>query len=149
MKIVKASIQDDEILTKLTIKSKQFWGYSKEQILFWNNSLTISQDYIKTSNIFKLIIDNEIIGYYSFFNSDKETIFLDNLFILPEYIGKGFGTYLVNDFLIRIKTSQIKKVQLHSDPNSENFYVKLGFKKVGELETTIKNRCMPIMEMKF
>ncbi|WP_395052663.1 GNAT family N-acetyltransferase [Flavobacterium sp.] len=147
MKIVKATSKDDEVLTSITKKSKAFWGYSAEQILKWNDSLTVSKEYIETYNVFKLITEDTIIGYYSYFNIEKDTIKLDNLFILPEHIGKGFGKLLMNDFLNKLEKSETKKVQLHADPNAENFYLKLGFKKVGEFETTIKNRFMPIMEL--
>jgi hypothetical protein len=33
MKIEKASVEDNEILTEFTKKSKAFWGYSEEQLL--------------------------------------------------------------------------------------------------------------------
>ena len=147
MKIVNATSKDDEVLTFITKKSKAFWGYSEEQILIWNNSLTVSKEYIENNTVFKLITEDTIIGYYSYFNIEKDTIKLDNLFILPEFIGKGFGKLLMNDFINRLEKSEIKKVRLHADPNAENFYSKLGFKKVGSFETSIKNRFMPIMEL--
>ncbi|HKO76105.1 MAG TPA: GNAT family N-acetyltransferase, partial [Flavobacterium sp.] len=76
-----------------------------------------------------------------------KNVLLDNLFILPEYIGKGFGKYLMNDFLNRMKEEKFNKITLDSEPNAESFYLKFGFKKIGEFETSIKNRFMPIMEI--
>ena len=89
MTIEKANIIDDEILTLITKKSKAFWGYSPEQIQEWDKNLTISQDYIKEHNVYKLTVNNLIIGYYSYFFKDEKEIELDNLFILPEYIVLG------------------------------------------------------------
>ena len=146
MKIERANIHDDEILSDITKKSKAFWGYSKEQILEWNDNLTISKNYIESNYAFKLLDENTVIGYYSYI-LEKSSVKLDNLFVLPEYIGKGFGKYLVNDFLTRMRNQKIKKIILDSDPNAEEFYLKIGFKKIGEFETSIKNRFMPIMEM--
>jgi predicted GNAT family N-acyltransferase len=147
MEIEKANIFDDEILTEVTKKSKAYWGYSKEQILLWNDNLTISKDYIKNNHIFKLINESKIIGYYSYIIETEKNIKLDNLFILPEFIGKGFGKYLVNDFLNRMRKDKFEKIVLNSEPYAEQFYIKIGFKKTGEFETSIKNRFMPIMEM--
>jgi hypothetical protein len=65
MEIKKANINDNEILTEITKKSKAYWGYSEEQILKWNNNLTISKDYIGSNSVFILVNDNKIIGYYS------------------------------------------------------------------------------------
>ncbi|MFD2941015.1 GNAT family N-acetyltransferase [Flavobacterium notoginsengisoli] len=149
MTIEKASITDNEILTSITKKSKAYWGYSAEQIQKWDKNLTISQDYIRENNVFKLVDNDLIMGYYSYVFKDEKVIELDNLFILPEYIGKGFGKYLVFDFLNRIKEEKIERIILNSEPNAEEFYAKMGFVKIGEFETSIKNRFMPIMEMKI
>jgi len=147
MKIQKANFDDNEILTEITKKSKAYWGYSKEQILQWNANLTISKKYIETNPVFKLVNNNIIIGYYSYIIEKELIAKLDNLFILPEHIGKGYGKYLVNDFLNRMRTEKFQKIILDSEPNAEQFYLKIGFKKIGQFETTIKDRFMPIMEM--
>ncbi|KAF2335630.1 GNAT family N-acetyltransferase [Flavobacterium daemonense] len=149
MIIQKANITDNEILTAITKKSKAYWGYSVEQIQKWDKNLTISQDYIRNNNTFKLIDNDLIIGYYSYIFENENTVKLDNLFILPKYIGKGFGKYLLLDFLNRMNEQKIEKIILDSEPNAESFYSKMGFVKIGEFETSIKNRFMPIMEMKL
>lgn len=147
MEIKQAIINDNEILTEITKKSKAYWGYSEEQILKWNDSLTISKEYVETNSVFKLMDNDKTIGYYSYLIEKERNVMLNNLFILPEYIGKGFGEYLMSDFLNRMKIEKFEKITLNSEPNAENFYLKFGFKKIGEFETSIKNRFMPIMEM--
>ena len=149
MTIEKASITDNEILTEITKKSKAYWGYSAEQIQKWDKNLTISQDYIRDNSTFKLVDNNVIIGYYSYVFENEKVVKLDNLFILPEHIGRGFGKYLLLDFLNRMKEEKTEKITLDSEPNAEEFYAKMGFVKIGEFETSIKNRFMPIMEMKL
>jgi len=148
MKIEKANSDDHKILTEITKKSKAFWGYSEEQIVQWNDVLTITKEYIQTNFAYKLIKENQVIGYYSYFNAETYIVKLDNLFVLPEYIGKGFGNYLMDDFLNRIKDDRdIKKVTLAADPNAEKFYQRFGFETIGQLETSIKNRFLPIMKL--
>jgi len=147
MTILKASPNDHEILTEITKKSKAYWGYSNEQIENWSQFLTVSKEYIETNSVYNLIVDHQIIGYYSFFHESENTIKLDNLFVLPDFIGKGFGKVLMNDFLIRLQDIQVEKVVLNSEPNAENFYSKFGFVKVGQIETSIKDRYLPIMAL--
>lgn len=148
MNIEKANSDDHEILTEITKKSKAFWGYSEEQMTQWNDALTITQEYIQTNFAYKLTKENHLIGYYSYFHSEAAIIKLDNLFVLPEYIGKGFGNQLMQDFLNRIKENRdVKKILLDADPNAEKFYQKFGFTTIGQLETSIKNRFLPIMEL--
>jgi ribosomal protein S18 acetylase RimI-like enzyme len=149
MIIEKANSTENEILTDITKKSKAYWGYSQKQILKWENYLTISAEYIENHDAFKLVSENKIIGYYSYINEENHNVKLDNLFVLPEYIGKGFGKYLMDDFLKRMQNAKCQKIILNSEPNAEKFYQKMGFIKIGEFETSIKNRFTPIMEMKL
>lgn len=113
----------------------------------WSNNLTVTKEYLSNNSGFKLVFKNNIIGYYSYLLLDKEIVKLDNLFILPNYIGKGFGKLLIEDFLNKMKNLKIKKITLNSEPNAEKFYSKYGFNKIGEFETSIKNRFIPIMEL--
>jgi GNAT superfamily N-acetyltransferase len=148
MIIEKAQRNDDKILTEITKKSKAFWGYSDEQIEIWSEFLTVSTTYIETNSVYKLVVEDKIVGYYSFLYQDKQTIKLDNLFVLPEFIRKGFGRILMNDFLTNVKKiTEINKIILNSEPNAEMFYAKLGFVKVGQIETSIEGRYLPIMEL--
>lgn len=147
MIIKKANPHDHKILTEITKKSKAHWGYSEEQIEIWSEFLRVSKEYVETKSVYNLIVEDKIVGYYSFFHESENTIKLDNLFILPEFIGKGFGKMLLNDFFIRLKNIDIEKVILNSEPNAEEFYTKFGFVKVGQIETSIKDRYLPIMEL--
>ena len=147
MTIKKANGSDHEVLTDITKKSKAYWGYSAEQIEAWSELLTITEAYIETKSVYKLVIDNKVIGYYSFYPENDQTIKLDNLFILPEYIGKGFGQLLMNDFLLKAKTATTNKILLEADSNAEKFYAKLGFVTIGQIETSVKDRYLPVMEL--
>jgi len=149
MTVIKSTIDDNEILTDITKKSKAYWGYSNEQMENWSELLTITKSYIESNIVYKLLIDNAIVGYYSYINLEDDVIKLDNLFVLPEYIGSGLGKLLMNDFMDRLKMTKTKKVVLDSEPNAEKFYEKFGFIKVGQIETAIKDRYLPIMEYKL
>ena len=149
MTIEKAVSSDHEILTEITKKSKAFWGYSEEQIQIWSPFLTVTQQYIENNSVYKLSIEDKIIGYYSFLNEEESIVKLDNLFVLPEFIGKGVGRLLMEHFFLSLDKINIHKIILHSEPNAEQFYAKLGFIKTGEIETSIKDRYMPLMELEL
>ena len=118
MNIQKTKIEDHIRLTEITKKSKAYWGYSDEQMEKWNNNLTITRDYIEENLVFNLIDENQIIGYYSYLKQENNQVKLDNLFILPEYIGKGFGSFLMNDFLERIRNEKYEKYEKYNPNNS-------------------------------
>ena len=91
MLIEKAISEDHLSLTDLTIRSKSFWNYSEQQIKEWIPVLTISEAYIQEKEVYKLVKDDEIIAYYSYVANSPNVVLLDNLFVSPEYIGKGVG----------------------------------------------------------
>lgn len=145
MYITKATIEDHPTLTTITIQSKAHWGYSVEQMKLWTNDLTITPDYIEKNDVFCLVVDDEIIAYYSIHRTPEDEVLLDNLFISPTHIGKGFGRLLLNNFLDRVKADGISEVKLYSDPHSEDFYRHFGFEVIGKMETSIEGRFLPIM----
>ncbi|WP_298119030.1 GNAT family N-acetyltransferase [Flavobacterium sp.] len=147
MTIQPANTTDHEILTNITKKSKAFWGYSEDLLLVWDDALTITEDYITKNDVYKFSVDESIVGYYSYIIKDEHNIKLDNLFLLPQFIGKGLGNYLITDFLNRIQNQNYKRVYLESEPYAEGFYKKHGFTTVDKLETVVKDRFMPVMEL--
>lgn len=149
MKIKKANKIDAEKLTDLTIRSKNYWNYGDSQIAEWRNELTITPKYINDNQVYKLMENDELIGFYAFQPENENTVKLNFLFIEPKYIGKGNGKILITNFLKRVKETDYKKVTLDADPNAEKFYKKIGFKVVGKLKSSIKDRFLPIMEMKI
>jgi ribosomal protein S18 acetylase RimI-like enzyme len=146
MKIIKANITDGNALTVLTLKSKAYWGYTDDQIESWKDDLTISSDYVSNNQVFKLVADDKLVGFYAFLPETNTKVALNFLFVAPEFIGKGFGKILMNDFLERIKKLQYKTVTLVADPNAEAFYKSAGFNVTEKLESSIEGRFLPVME---
>ena len=147
--IIKSTAEDNEILTEITKKSKAYWGYSDEQMESWSELLTITKNYIETNKVYKLVVDKLTLGYYSYVYLNEKEVKLDNLFVMPSYIGKGFGKLLMVNFLTEIENSEVEKITLDSEPNAASFYESFGFIKVGQIETSIKDRYLPIMELKI
>ncbi len=149
MKIEKAHRIDAVSITELTIRSKNFWNYGERQIAEWRDELTITSKYIDENQVYKLMIKHELVGFYAFNPENDKILKLNFLFIEPKYIGKGYGKILITDFLKRVRETDYEKVTLDADPNAEKFYKRVGFKVVGNLKSSIKDRFLPIMEMKI
>mgnify|MGYP003691115587 FL=1 len=115
----------------------------------WKDDLTITADHIIENKFYVLLDEVKIIGYYSWSKNGDGSIELNNLFVDPPFIGQGFGKMLMQDFLKRINELGIKKVQLFSEPQVENFYSRFGFKTIGQHQSSIKDRFLPIMELKL
>lgn len=146
--IERAISEDHLVLTEITKKAKAYWQYSEEQLAQWADVLTVSKEYIAEKETYKLLIESSIIvGYYSYFIQNEQVVSLDNLFILPDYIGKGYGKLLMRDFFERINYTGLAKVVLDSEPHAVQFYEKLGFRIIGQFESSIRGRFLPVMEI--
>jgi len=105
--------------------------------------------YRRKPGIYILTATDELIGFYAFKPKNQKVVILDFMFIEPVYIGKGYGKILMNDFFQRVKKMEFEKIILDADPNAERFYERNGFKVTGKLKSSIKDRFLPIMEMKI
>ena len=149
MKIEKAVRNDAKGLTELTIRSKSHWDYGEQQMEEWREELTITEKYIDDNQIYKLVIEDLLVGFYAYHPKNKTDIQLNYLFVEPEFIGKGYGEALMTDFLQRIENTEFKTVTLDADPNVEQFYSGFGFHVIGRQETAIKDRFLPVMQLEI
>lgn len=119
---MRAKPDDHQVLTDITKKSKAYWGYSAEEMEKWSGLLTITEEYIETNEVYHLSINDVTIAFYSYLILNEDSAKLDNLFVLPSEIGKGYGKLLMNDFLNKIRETTIKNLTLDADPNAQKFY---------------------------
>ena len=145
-KILPALIEDHPALTKLTIASKSYWGYSHDQVEQWRALLTITPDYILTNSVYKVLSKDTLAGYYSYQEKTNHTVELDNMFVAPVFIRKGIGSILIQDFLNKVMQKGFTKIVLKAEPFAEGFYTNYGFRKTGQLESSIPGRFLPVME---
>lgn len=147
MIINQAHTTDAQKISEVCFLSKAYWGYSKEQMENWRDDLTIGPDYIQKNKVFVLLNGGKIIGFYSYFEDKSNTVMLDNIFLLPAFIGRGLGRFLMDDFIERVRNEGYLKIILHADPHATDFYSMYGFKIIGKKQTSIEGRYMPIMEL--
>ena len=145
--IERATEKDHLKLTEITVEGKAFWGFSKEQLAIWKDELTVTRDYISANETYNLFLDSSIIGYYSFLKMSDDQIILDNLFLFQKYMGQGFGTLLMNDFLESVKKLGFCTIILEAEPNAEQFYEKFGFSTYDHRESNVKGRLLPKMKL--
>ena len=144
--IVSADISDGEILTKIAVTSKAFWGYSKADIESWRSDLTITSEMIEELIIYKFLQEDIIAGFYILNLPKKTSIELEMLFVLPEFIGKGIGKQLLQHSFEKAHNLTCKSMTLLADPNAVSFYTSQGFYEIDRKESSIPNRFLPILK---
>ena len=143
--IRQASPDEAQLLTTLTLQSKAYWGYDAEFMATAVAELTITPEYIAQYAVFILQAGDDILGYCSLVDHGDELL-LDNLFIAPEYIGKGYGSLLWHHTVDQARLKGYQAILLDADPNAAPFYEKLGAVQFSEVPSNIQpGRTLPRM----
>jgi N-acetylglutamate synthase-like GNAT family acetyltransferase len=143
LNIRRASICDSEILTNLAIESESYWGYDYAFMEKFKSIYKVTPEFINNNPTYVIHEDENILGFYGIL-VEKNEISLEYLFILPKNIGKGYGKLLWNHMLKTCEDLGIKEFEIVTSPKAKDFYVKLGAKPVGEVDSlVIKGRKIP------
>lgn len=145
--IVPATLDDLPMLNVISVASKRHWGYPDEWIDNWKDDLTITENFLSENQIFKLKITGKIIGFCAI-SEDEIQYEVEHLWVLPDYIGKGYGKLLLKESLHKAVVKN-KPVIVIADPNAEPFYASQGFKTFEKMESFPKGRFLPIMRSTF
>ena len=143
-RIAIASVKDINDLNDISYKAKSHWGYPAEWIDAWRDKLLLRENDFTDQQIFKLIIENEIVGFCAI-SEDEDKYEVEHLWILPGQMGKGHGRKLLEKCL-EISVLQPKPIKVIADPNAEDFYKKLGFETIDIVESYPRGRFIPVME---
>jgi len=150
MNIRRALPEEADVLTQIALSAKAHWGYLDSWIEIWTPQLTFSPEYFEENESW-LCVDNEKpIAFYTLQEKNAKA-WLGNLWVQPEYIGKGVGKRLFLHATELARQRGYKILQLEADPNAVGFYEKMGMHKIGERHSEIEGqpRRLPIMEMKL
>lgn len=146
--IIKANTSDAKRLSKIAWQSKAHWNYPKEWMELWRKGLTITPEMIDQHDVFKFVLVDETIVGCTVLITEKDILWIEHLWISPEYIGHGFGKKLLTAALEQTVQPLHKKIKVVSDINAEIFYQKMGFETVEQFESVPKGRFLPVMEYK-
>jgi GNAT superfamily N-acetyltransferase len=150
-----AKQKEADHLTSVSFASKAYWRYPEQYFKTWQNELTITPEYIDENDVFVIENNGVIVGYYAIVELKKKIevsgilidkgFWLDHMFVVPEYIGCGFGRLLFDHLQARCKTKGIESIKILADPHSRRFYEKLGCLYIKEIPSTIAGRTTPLL----
>ena len=140
--------EEAELLSHIAQSSKAHWGYPKRWLEIWTPLLTFSPEYFAEHESWVAALDNSPIGFYTL-QEQNGNAWIEDLWVLPEYVGQGVGRQLFLDAISRARQMGYKTLQLEADPNALGFYEKMGMHKIGERHSEVEGqpRVLPIMEM--
>ena len=148
MTIRRASPEDAPSLTAIAHHAKQHWGYPEHWIKHWEADLTISEDFIRSNQVYVAERDSQICGFYALC-ADWTKAELEHMWVAPDYIGTGIGKELFLDAMDRSTAMNVRRIDITADPNAAGFYERMGAQRTGDVVSEIdgERRILPRMKI--
>ena len=115
----------------IAFAAKQNWGYPAEWMAEWRGELTVTPEYIRNHPVFVAKKAGRIVGFFGL-KSSKDGWHLEHLWLRPAYIGRGLGRALFVKAVQQARIEGVTELQIKSDPNAEQFYLKMGAVRTGQ-----------------
>ena len=140
--------EEADLMTQIALAAKRHWGYPERWIEIWTPQLTFSPEYFMANESWAAVENDRPIAFYTLLEAN-EIASIENLWVLPEYMGKGIGKQLFLHAVELARGRGYKILQLEADPNAMGFYERMGMRKVGERHSEVdgQSRTLPVMEM--
>ncbi len=138
-----ATVADLPELRDLAYRSKAHWGYDKAFMDAVASSLAPTVEEL-AEGVFVLVCDERIAGFYAF-KTKAGAVFLESLFVAPEWIRHGIGEQLWRHAVDFTRDAGHANLLIESDPNAEGFYLRMGARRVGEIVSQASGRTLPLL----
>ena len=137
-------------LSNIAFAAKAHWGYPERWMAMWKPQLTFSAEYFEQYESWAAFDGDRPVAFYTL-EERKGNAWLENLWVLPEYMGKSIGKALFLHAVELCRSRGYKILQLEADPHAVGFYKKMGMHQVRARRYEIegKPRILPTMEMKL
>ncbi|MCK9223610.1 MAG: GNAT family N-acetyltransferase [Candidatus Muirbacterium halophilum] len=102
-----------------------WWGENSKKDLFY------IQNIMENSFPFVGVFDNDkIIGMGRAISDKVSDAYIQDIFVLEQYRGKGLGKKLVNNIINFLQNNEISWIGLIAKPGKTIFYENIGFEKM-------------------
>ena len=144
LRIRPADPREGERLREIAIAAKGYWGYDLERVREWAAMGDFSPEGLRQKEIHVAEVDGRPVGWAAVIPRGQ-VCWLDDLWIVPEWIGKGIGTCLFRRAAKRGKQLGARWMEWEAEPNAIGFYQKMGGRHLRDGEPTTWGRIIPVM----
>jgi GNAT superfamily N-acetyltransferase len=131
-------------LREIAIASKASWGYELDKVTEWADRGNFSPERLGKLTVFVAEAGERAIGWCSL-EPRGEVWWLADLWVEPEWIGKGVGSRLFRHGARHAQRAGAKRLEWEAEPNSIGFYEKMGAWHLRESEQTEWGRALSVM----
>ena len=139
-----AAADEGRRLKEIAVSSKGFWGYEPDKVRKWADRGDFSPAQLGKLTLFVAEAEARAIGWCSL-EPRGELWWLADLWIEPDWIGKGVGGRLFRHSARHAQREGAKRLEWEAEPNSIGFYEKMGARYLRDSELSEWGRTLSVM----
>jgi GNAT superfamily N-acetyltransferase len=133
-----------ERLREIAGAAKAHWGYDPERVREWVEAGGFEPESLSTRLVYVAEAEGEPVGWAALIPSG-ETGWLEDLWVEPQWIGRGIGRLLFEHVLDRARALGASRLEWEAEPNARGFYERMGASYVRDSETTEWGRVLDVL----
>lgn len=137
VRVRRAHPSESQALSDLALRAKALGGYSQAQLASWASELFISPESIAAEPTFVAEADRGLVGVVQL-ATHASPWEIEHLWVHPSAMRQGVGSRLVQQALRYAHRQGQRELRVDADPLAEQFYVRLGARRIGEVAAPIE-----------
>jgi GNAT superfamily N-acetyltransferase len=130
-------------LKEIAIASKGHWGYPPERVREWADRGDFDRRTLEQLTLFVADTGERVVAWASV-EPRGDVAWLADLWVEPEWIGKGLGARLFRQAAEHGRSSGARVMEWEAEPNALGFYEKMGGRYVRD-STSEWGRTLSVM----
>jgi GNAT superfamily N-acetyltransferase len=148
VRIRSARPDEGERLREIAIAAKAYWGHDEDWVRSWAGRGDFSAEALMSKPTLVADFAGRAIAF-AMLIPKGEVAWLDDLWVEPDYIGRGVGTRLFETAADRARELGAKRMEWEAEPNAVGFYERRGGRYVRDSEETELGRVLPVMGLEL
>jgi GNAT superfamily N-acetyltransferase len=146
VKIRPADSGEGQRLREIAFASKSYWGYQRERVQRWSDALDFSPTGLAGREVY--VADGRAIAWSALIPKGG-VLWLDDLWVEPEWIGKAIGSMLFRHAVERARHLGATRLELEAEPNAVGFYERVGARYLRDSKPGEWGRVLPVMGLEL
>ena len=135
---------EGERLREIAIAAKGHWGYDVDRVREWAAMGDFSPTGLGKKNFYIAATKDKTVGWAAAIDRG-DVWWLDDLWIEPEWMGKGIGSRLFRHAAEHGREAGAVRMEWEAEPNAVGFYESMGGRYLRDSEPGVWGRVVAIM----
>jgi GNAT superfamily N-acetyltransferase len=144
VRIRPVALDEGERLRKIAIAAKGSWGYDLDRVRGWAAMGDFSPAGLGKKDFYIAAVEGRVIGWAAAIGQG-DVWWLDDLWIEPEWMGKGIGSRLFRHAAEGGRRAGAVRMEWEAEPNALGFYEKMGGRYLRDSEAGVWGRVNAVM----